>query len=209
MKKRFALVTGLIALATPLNLLSLMTLVAFVTFAPVAFAQASTWAVDPAHSQVNFSIRHMAISNVHGRFGKVNGTIQYNEADVTKSTVQATIDVVGVDTGEPARDTHLKTADFFATDKFAMATFSSTSVQRDGAGLKIAGNLTLHGITKSVVLNVEGPSTPTQGMDKKLHTGFTATTTLNRTDFAIGSKFPEAVVSDAVKLVIELEAVKQ
>ena len=94
--------------------------------------------------------------------------------------------------------------------KFPTATFASTSVAKNGSGLTVTGNLTLHGVTKPVVLDVEGPSTPVAGMmDHKPHSGFTATTTLSRTAFGIGSKFPAAIVGDEVKLTIELEVIKQ
>lgn len=190
--KRFNIVTGVLILA-----------------APLAFAQTSTWTTDPAHSEVDFSITHMAISNVHGRFGHVNATIAYNEADPTKSTVNATIDVTGVDTGEDARNNHLKSPDFFDVAKFPTATFASTSVAKSGDGLTINGNLTLHGVTKPVVLTAEGPRGPATGMDKKQHAGFSATTTVKRSDFGIGSKFPAAMVGDDVKLNIELDVAKQ
>jgi polyisoprenoid-binding protein YceI len=190
--KRLALITGILALATPL-----------------ALAQASTWTSDTAHSEVDFSIRHLGISNVHGRFGKVAATIAYNEADVAKSTVTATIDVATADTGEPARDTHIKSPDFFDVASFPTATFTSTSVVKNGSRLTVNGNLTLHGVTKPVVLDVEGPSAPVPGMDHKPHSGFTATTTITRTAFGIGTKFPAAMVGEDVKLTIELEVVKQ
>ncbi len=138
--KRLAIVTGILALA-----------------APLALAQTSTWTSDPNHSEVDFSITHMTVSNIHGRFGHVNATIAYNEADVTKSTVNATIDVTGVDTGEEARNTHLKSPDFFDVATFPTATFTSTSVSKSGDGLTINGTLTLHGTTKPVVLSAEGP----------------------------------------------------
>jgi polyisoprenoid-binding protein YceI len=190
--KRFTLVTGILALA-----------------APLALAQTSTWTSDPAHSEVDFSISHLAVSNVHGRFGHVNATIAYNEADVTKSTVNATIDVTAVDTGEEARNNHLKSPDFFDVATNPTATFTSTSVAKSGSGLTINGTLTLHGVTKPVVLNAEGPRGPAPGMDHKPHAGFSATTTIKRADFGIGAKFPAAVVGDDVKLDIELEVVKQ
>jgi polyisoprenoid-binding protein YceI len=190
--KRFVLLTGVLALA-----------------APMALAQSSTWISDPAHSEVDFSITHLSISNVHGRFGNVAATIAYNEADVTKSTVSATIGVGTVDTGVEQRNTHLKSPDFFGVDTFPAATFNSTSVVKSGNKLTITGNLTLHGVTKPVVLEAEGPTGPVQGMDHKPHAGFSATTTLSRSAFGIGSKFPAAMVSDDVKLDIELEVVKQ
>jgi polyisoprenoid-binding protein YceI len=177
--------------------------------APLALAQTSTWKSDPAHSEVGFSITHMAVSNIHGRFGHVDATINYNEADVTKSTVTATIDVTGVDTGEDARNNHLKTADFFDVATYPTATFTSTAVAKNASGLTINGNLTLHGVTKPVVLMADGPRGPAPGMDHKPHAGFSATTTIKRSDFGIGSKFPAAMVGDDVKLDIDLEVVKQ
>jgi polyisoprenoid-binding protein YceI len=190
--KRLAIMSGILALA-----------------APLAMAQTSAWTTDPAHSTVVFSIRHGGVSNVHGRFGGVVGTLVYNEADVTKSTVTVTIDVSTVDTGEPARDTHLKTDTFFDVAKFPTATFTSSGVVKNGSRLTVNGNLTLHGVTLPVVLDVEGPSTPVEGRDKKPHSGFSATTTLSRTAYGIGTSFPAAVVGDEVKLIIELEIVKQ
>jgi polyisoprenoid-binding protein YceI len=190
--KKLALVSGILALA-----------------APLAMAQSTTWVSDQPHSEVQFSITHMGISHVSGRFGKVAATVVYNDADATKSTVSATIDLTTVDTGEAARDTHLKSPDFFDVTANPNATFTSTSVVKDGSGLKVTGNFTLHGVTKPVVLDVEGPAGPVQGMDHKPHAGFTATTTIHRTDFGIGSKFPAAVVGDDVKLTIDLEVVKQ
>jgi polyisoprenoid-binding protein YceI len=190
--KRLALVTGILALA-----------------APLALAQTSTWISDPAHSEVDFTIKHMSVSNIHGRIGNVVATVLLNETDIAKSSVTATIDVSTVDTGVTARDTHLKTADFFDVAKFPLATFASTSVVKHGNGLTVTGNFTLHGVTKPIVLEVEGPSGPALGMDHKPHSGFTATTTINRTDFGIGSKFPDAIVGESVKLTIELEVIKQ
>lgn len=193
MMKRFALVTGILALA-----------------APLAVAQYSTWASDPAHSEVDFSIKHGGVSNIHGHFGKVEATLVYNEADITKATVTATIDVTTVDTGQSPRDAHLKTDAFFDVAKFPTATFVSTGVVRNGNKLTVSGNFTVHGVTKPVVLDVEGPTTPIEnGMDHKLHSGFTATTTISRTAFGIGTGFAAGMIGDDVKLTIELEIVKQ
>jgi polyisoprenoid-binding protein YceI len=172
-------------------------------------AQTSTWISDTAHSEVDFSIKHLSVSNVHGRIGKVSATLLLNEADITKSVVTATIDVGTVDTGEPARDTHIKSPDFFDVAKFPSATFASTGVVKSDSGLTVTGNFTLHGVTQPVVLIVEGPSGPAPGMDHKPHSGFTAAATISRTAFGIGSKFPAAIVGDEVKLTIELEVVKQ
>jgi polyisoprenoid-binding protein YceI len=175
----------------------------------MATAQTSTWVSDPAHSEVDFTITHLTISNVHGRFGKVAATLVYDQADVTKSTVTATIGVSTVDTGEDARNNHLKTPDFFDIANFPTATFTSTSVTKTGNGLQVNGNLTLHGVTQPVVLNVEGPTGPVQGMDKKQHAGFSATTTISRTALGIGTKFPATMLGDDVKLSIDLDVAKQ
>jgi polyisoprenoid-binding protein YceI len=191
--KRLALVTGILALT-----------------APLALAQTSTWITDPAHSEVDFTVRHGGVSNVHGRIGNVTGTLVYNEADVTKSVVTATIDTSTVDTGVAARDAHLKTDAFFDVAKFPIATFKSTSVTKNGSKLTVNGNLTLHGVTKPVVLDVEGPSAPVEGMtDHKPHSGFSASTTVSRTAFGIGNGFPSALIGDEIKLTIEVEIVKQ
>jgi polyisoprenoid-binding protein YceI len=176
----------------------------------MAMAQYSTWVSDPAHSEVDFSIRHGGVSNVHGRFGGVAATLVFNEADVTKSTVTATIDVSTVDTGVANRDADLKTDSFLDVAKFPSATFTSTNVAKNGNKLAVSGNFTLHGVTKPVVLDVEGPSAPAQSMmDHKTHSGFSATTTISRTAYGIGATFPSALVGDEVKLTIELEIVKQ
>jgi polyisoprenoid-binding protein YceI len=189
---RLALVSGVLALA-----------------APLALAQTSTWVSDPNHSEVDFSITHMSISRVHGRFGNVNATIQYNEADITKSSVQVTIDVSTIDTGVQGRDADLKSAGFFDVATFPTATFTSTSVTRNGSNLTVAGNLTLHGVTKPVVLDVEGPTAPVTDRRNKVHCGFSATATTHRTDFGIAPKMPAAMLGDEVKLTIEIDAVKQ
>jgi polyisoprenoid-binding protein YceI len=181
----------------------------FALTAPFALAQTSTWVSDPMHSEVDFSITHLSVSKVHGRFGAVNATIVYNEADPTKSTVTATIGVATVDTGVEPRDNDLKSAHFFDAANMPTATFTSTSVAKNGSKLAVTGNLSLHGVTKPVVLEVEGPATPVPGQGGKLHSGFSATTTLDRTAFGIGSNVPAAMLGDQVTLDIELEVVKQ
>jgi polyisoprenoid-binding protein YceI len=174
-----------------------------------AVAQASTWTPDKAHSEVDFSILHMSLSKVHGRFGIGSGQIQWNEADVTKSTVNVTIDVNTIDTGVSGRDADLKSAGMFDVAQFPTATFTSTSIAKTANGLTVNGNLTLHGVTKPVVLQVEGPMGPIPGMDHKPHAGFSATTTISRTAFGIGTKYPAAVLGDDIPLSIELDVVKQ
>lgn len=191
--KRLALILGMLAMATPM----------------MAVAQTSTWVPDKAHSEVDFGILHMSLSKVHGRFDISGGQIQWNEADITKSTVNVTIDVASVDTGVAARDTDLKSGGMFDVAKFPTATFVSTSVAKTGNGLTVNGNLTLHGVTKPVILQVQGPTGPIPGMGGKLHAGFSATTTITRTAFDLGTQYPAAVVGDDVQLSIDLDVVKQ
>jgi len=176
---------------------------------PLALAQTSTWVPDKAHSGVDFSILHMSLSKVRGHFGNIGGTLVLNESDITKSTVNVTIDVTSVDTGQPQRDSDLKSPNFFDVAQFPTATFTSTSIAKSGDGLTISGNLTLHGVTKPVVLQADKPTGPANGMDKKPHYGFSATTTLKRTDFGIGAKVPSAIVGEDVSLTIDLDAAKQ
>lgn len=190
--KRLAFVAGVLALAAPLGL-----------------AQNTTWVSDPNHSEADFAINHMSISKVHGRFGNVNATIQLNAADITKSTVQVTIGVDTIDTGVQGRDNDLKSANYFDVASFPTATFASTSVTRNGDELSITGNLTLHSVTKPVVLMVEGPTAQVTDQRNRVHCGFSATATISRMDFGIGAKVPPAMVGDAVKLTIEVDAVKQ
>jgi polyisoprenoid-binding protein YceI len=177
--------------------------------ASLTHAQSSTWIPDKAHSGVDFSILHMSLSKVRGHFGNIGGTIVLNEPDITKSTVNVTIDLNTVDTGVAARDGDLKSANFFDVAQFPTATFVSTSIVKNGSSLTVSGNLTLHGLTKPVVLEVEGPTGPVPGMDKKPHSGFSATTTISRTAFGIATKYPAAVVDDEVRLTIDLDLAKQ
>src|SRR6478736_6687890 len=164
--KRLAMTLGVLAMAMPM----------------MAVAQASTWSPDKAHSEVVFGILHMSLSKVHGRFGVSGGQIQWNEANITKSTVNMTIDVASIDTGVSARDTDLKSSGMFDVAQFPTATFVSTNVAKTGKGLTVNGNLTLHGVTKPVVLEVEGPTGPAAGMGGKMHAAFSATTTISRKD---------------------------
>lgn len=177
--------------------------------APVVGAQTSTWAIDPAHSEVDFVVRHMGVSNVHGRFGGIKGNIVNNDADASKSTVSVEIDTTTLDSGVSPRDGDLKGPGWFDVAKFPTASFTSTSVVVSSGHMKVDGNLTLHGISRPVELEVDGPTPPMPGMDHKPHSGYTGTTTIKRKDFGIGPNVPATVVSDEIKLTIELEVAKQ
>ncbi len=179
--------------------------------AAAAHAEPVAYKIDPTHSEADFSIRHLAISNVHGRFGDFKGTVVYDEADVTKSSVDAAIDVSTVNTGVAQRDNHLKSADFFDAAKYPAMTFKSKSVKKDGNGFDIDGDLTLHGVTKPVTLKVDAPSKEQIGQDGKTRSrGFEATAMINRKDFGLNwngtLKSGDSALGDDVKIEISVEA---
>jgi polyisoprenoid-binding protein YceI len=178
-----------------------------------AYAEVSTWKMDPTHSHAAFTVRHLVISNVRGEFGKMTGTVTLDEEDVTKSSVEATIDATTIDTREPKRDADLRSANFFDVEKYPTITFKSTKVEKDGDGkLKVTGDLTMHGTTKPVVLDVEGPTDAIKDMQGNARRGLHATTKLNRRDFGLNwNKVVEAgpVVGDEVQIEIAAELVKQ
>jgi len=174
-------------------------------------AQTTQWKVDPAHSEADFAIKHMAISTVHGSFHGISGVIAFDPADVAKSSVEATIPIATVDTGVTGRDTDLKSPRFFDATQFPTMTFKSTSVRKAGDHYDVAGNLTMHGVTKQVVLNLQDLGKAQAGMDgKSVHRGFTATTTINRQDFGLAFngmlKSGDAVLSDEVRIEIDIDA---
>jgi polyisoprenoid-binding protein YceI len=176
-------------------------------------AQATQWKIDPMHSEADFAIKHMAISTVHGSFHGVSGVITFDPANMAKSSVEATIPVDTVDTGVAPRDNDLKSPRFFDAAQFPTMTFKSTSVHKAGDHYDVAGDLTLHGVTKPVVLKLEELGKEETGMDKKsVHRGFTATTTINRQDFGLAFNGTlssgDAVLSDEVKIEIDIDAAK-
>jgi polyisoprenoid-binding protein YceI len=174
--------------------------------------QAKDYKIDPAHSEADFSIKHLSVSTVHGSFHAVSGAIKLDAANLTKSSVEATIDVTSVDTGLAARDTHLKSPEFFDAAKFPTMTFKSTSVAKTATGYAITGDLTMHGVTRQVVLALEAPGKPEVDGKGKTHLGFVATTKLNRQDYGLkwGGNLPsgDAMLGDEVKIEIDLEAVE-
>ena len=171
----------------------------------------STWTIDPAHSAVEFGVRHMMISTVRGRFAKVSGTLVLDDEDVTRSKVEVEIDADSIDTREEKRDAHLRSADFFEVEKYPKLTFVSRRVERSGDGLKVTGDLTIRDTTKEVVLDVEdlGRVKDPWGGDRA---SFSATGKLQRSEY--GLKWNQALeaggvmVSDEVKLIIEAQLVR-
>jgi polyisoprenoid-binding protein YceI len=181
--------------------------------ASLAQAQTSTWKIDPAHSAADFSVKHMGISNVHGHFGGVTGMVTLDEKEMAKSTVSATIDTTTVDTGNPQRDGHLKSPDFFDVAKFPTMTFVSKKLTDEGGQKKLTGDLTLHGVTKSVTLDLDGPSKEQADPQGKTRRAFSATTSIHRQDFGLvwGKTLAsgDAMVGDDVKVELNVEIIKQ
>jgi polyisoprenoid-binding protein YceI len=149
-------------------------------------AAGSAWQIDPAHSAAQFSIKHLAISTVRGGFSKVKGTVSLDDKDVSKSGVDVTIDASSVDTREPKRDEDLRSDKFFDVAKYPTIAFKSTKVEQLAPGkLKVTGDLTMHGVTKEVVLEVEGPTAPIKDPWGNQRAAVTATTKINRQDFGV------------------------
>lgn len=153
---------------------------------PALAADSDTWELDQNHSAAHFTVRHMGISNVQGSFAKMSGTVKFDDKDVAKSSVNITIDVSSVDTGVEARDKDLRSDHFFDVAKYPTMTFQSTKISKGGSSLKMTGNLTIHGITKEVTFDVDGPSAPLKEKDET-HRGAAATAKIMRDDFGISS----------------------
>jgi polyisoprenoid-binding protein YceI len=182
-------------------------------FAASAVAQTSTWNIDPNHSTAQFMVRHLAISNVSGNFTKVTGTVQFNEKDITQSQVNAIIDAASVDTRVPDRDKDLRSPNFLDVEKYATLEFKSKRFVNNGGKLQMIGDLTLHGTTREVTLDVDGPTPELNDPWGNVRRGFSATTTINRKDYGVvwnnTLKTGEAVVGDNVKIQIDVEIVKK
>jgi polyisoprenoid-binding protein YceI len=175
--------------------------------AGAAQAAPVTYTLDPGHTMVSFSWNHFGFSNPTANLGKVDGTLVYDEAAPTKATVEVTLPLTALDTHVPALDEHLKKPDFFDADKYPTVTFKSTKVAEAGKGkLKVTGDLTVHGVTKPVVLDVVVNKVGTQPMLKAPAAGFDATTTIKRSDFGVGAYVPN--VSDEIKIHITTEALE-
>jgi polyisoprenoid-binding protein YceI len=172
----------------------------------------SKWDFDLVHSSINFHVRHLMVSKVHGRFQKWSGVLELDEADLTKSRFDVTIDPTSIDTKEDKRDAHLKSADFLDVEKFPAITFTSKRIERDGDGYKVTGDITIHGVTKEVELEVEGGDQFVKDPWGGTRTGFSAKTKLNRKDFGLTWNLAlEAggfVVGDKLEISIEIEAIK-
>lgn len=171
------------------------------------------WTLDGSHSSANFSIKHMMIAKVHGGFEKISGTFTYDALDPKNSSVVATIETASITTRDAQRDGHLKSADFFDVEKFPTINFSSTSIERVGSDLKITGDLTIHGVTKQVVLDAEAPSAELKDPWGNTKMGISATTKIKRKDFGlIWNAALEAggmLVGDDVAISLDIQFAKQ
>jgi len=172
----------------------------------------TTWKIDPAHSSVEFSVRHLMITTVRGRFTGVQGTVVNDSTDPSRSSVEVVIDPATIDTREPQRDAHLRSADFFDVEKFPTLTFRSTGIDgKPGEDFKLKGDLTIHGVTRPVILDVQS-----EGQIKDawggVRSGFTATTKIKRSDFGLTwNQLLEAggvTVSDEVKISLDVQVVR-
>ena len=179
-----------------------------------ALSASSIWRIDPQHTSAQFAVKHLMISTVRGEFHNVTGTIAWDDQDITKSVVDVTIDATTVDTREPKRNDHLKSPDFFDVAKYPTITFKSRRVEQAAPGkLKITGDLTIHGVTKEVVLDVEGPTAAIKDPWGNARVAASATTKINRQDFGVkwnaNIDGGGVVVGDDVNVTIDLEMVKQ
>jgi polyisoprenoid-binding protein YceI len=172
-----------------------------------------TYQIDPAHSSAQFSVRHMMIANVRGEFTKVSGTVIFDAANPANSKADASIEVASINTREPQRDAHLKSADFFDVEKFPLLTFKSKEVSGHGGEWKLKGDLTIHGVTREISLDVDGPTPEHKDPWGNLRIGATATGKLSRKDFGLAwNAALEAggvLVGDEVKITIDIEAIRQ
>ena len=173
----------------------------------------ATYVIDPAHSGAHFSVRHMMITNVRGEFTKVSGKIVWDPENPAATSVEAEIDVNSINTREPQRDGHLRSPDFFDVEKFPQIVFRSTRVAPGGDGLLATGDLTIHGVTRSVVLNVEGPTPEARDPWGATRIGASAGTKINRKDFGLNwnstLETGGVLVGDEVKISLEVEGIRQ
>jgi polyisoprenoid-binding protein YceI len=173
----------------------------------------ATYKIDPAHSKAHFVVRHMMITNVRGSFSGVQGTVVYDPENPGASSVDVTIDATTVNTQEPDRDKHLKSADFLDVEKYPTITFKSKSVTKEGDGeLLVKGDLTIHGVTKGVALKVDGPTAEGKDPWGNTRIGASATTKIKRGEFGLtynaALETGGILVGDEVKIELEVSLIK-
>jgi len=195
MKKVVSVISGILVLAFPL------------------IVSAATWNIDPDHTNIGFKVKHLMVSNVKGTFEKFTGTVNVDEKDVTKSKIEVSIDTKSVNTNVVKRDDDLRSPNFLDVVKYPVMTFTSKKVAKAGKGkLKVTGDLSLHGVTREVVLDVEGPSAESKDPWGNIRKGASATTKINRKDFGLTwNKTLETggvLVGDEVQINLEIEMIK-
>jgi len=173
----------------------------------------TAWNIDPVHTVAEFKVKHMMISNVKGQFTTVTGVMTLDEADVTRSRIEASIQAASVNTRDAQRDAHLKSADFFDVEKFPTLSFKSTRVTRSGDGeLAVTGDLTIHGVTHEAAFAVEGPTPPAKDPWGNTRVGLSATTRISRKDFGLtwnaGLETWGFLVGDEVTVTLDVQFVK-
>jgi polyisoprenoid-binding protein YceI len=183
-------------------------------FAVPVFTHAATWQIDPDHSSFQFKVRHLTVSNVKGDFSKAKGVVTLDDQDITKLAVELTIDAASVNTGHAKRDEHLRGPDFFDVGQYPTITFvSKKATQTDMNKLKVIGNLTIHGTSKEITVDVEGPTPEVKDPWGNFRRGATATANINRRDFGLTwNKVLDSgglVVGDEVNIYIEVELVRK
>jgi polyisoprenoid-binding protein YceI len=182
--------------------------------APSQSTKPTQWQIDPAHSAAHFSVRHLMISNVRGEFTNISGSALINPADPTKSSVQITINAESINTREPQRDEHLRSADFLDVANYPTITFRSKRVEPLGAEIfKLTGDLTIRGVTKEVSLDIEGPTPSVKDPWGNVRAGVTGSAKISRKDFGVAfnalTETGGVVVGDEVKITIEAELIQQ
>jgi polyisoprenoid-binding protein YceI len=179
--------------------------IALLTMSSLCLAEPQTWQIDPNHTAAQFSVKHLGISTVRGVFERTSGTVAFDPADPTKTSIAATIDANTVNTGVQMHDNDLRRPHFLEVEKYPTITFKSTRAEAAGAGkLKVTGDLTIHGVTKQVVLDVDASSQPiSDPMGKGLRMGANASTKINRNDFGITTM--PGVVGDEIQIVLDVE----
>ena len=182
--------------------------------APSQGTKATQWQIDPAHSAAHFSVRHLMISNVRGEFTNISGSALFDPSDLSKSSVEVTIEAASLSTREPQRDQHLRSGDFFDVEKYPTLTFRSTRVEPRGQEFfKLAGELTIHGVTKEATFDMEGPTPTVKDPWGNVRAGVTGSTKINRKDFGlVWNAVTEGggiMVGDEVKITIEAELIQK
>ena len=170
------------------------------------------WTIDPSHSTAEFSVRHMMITNVKGRFGKLEGTVEYDPARPELTTFEATLDAASIDTRDEKRDAHLRSADFFDVENHPKVTFKSKEVRKTGDGFTATGDLTMRGVTRTITLEIEGPTEPNKDPWGNNRIGASAHAKINRKEWGLNwNAALEAggvLVGETVKISLEVSLVQ-